>query len=347
MQIIKEIKDLIHSLSTEEYEGLKTSLLEHGQRDDIQLGFTKEHGEFILDGHNRHEILTEADNKCVYGEPIRFESLDDAKIWIINNQFSRRNLTAYLRGELALKLESLIESRQGARTDLTSVPIGTEVEHPHRQSAKNAQVGHNTYAKIKFITENASEEVKDSLRAGDTSIHAEYEKLKRRGAHVQHNSGDNERDIPKKYIEAAREIMGTIDLDPASSESANEVVGALKFYNLDDSSLEKEWNGSIWLNPPYSQPLIGEFAEKLVKEIGDGNTTQACVLVNNATDTSWCQLLLGATRAICFIKGKIKFWSTLEKRGSPLQGQIILYYGDEREKFKETFSKFGEIAVCD
>lgn len=155
--------------------------------------------------------------------------------------------------------------------------------------------------------------------------------------HVANNSGDNEWYTPAEYIEAARKVMGSIDLDPASNEYANETVKASTFYTEETNGLDKEWFGNIWMNPPYSTALIKEFAEKLA----NSTFRQAIVLVNNATDTAWFKLLIQKAKAVVFTTGRIRFEKRNGSKGAPLQGQAFIYYGDNVEKFLEVFEAFG------
>jgi len=157
--------------------------------------------------------------------------------------------------------------------------------------------------------------------------------------HVSHNSGNNEWYTPKEYIEAARVVLGSIDLDPASSEVANSIVMAKRIYTIQDDGLTKDWCGSVWLNPPYASGFVQRFADKLVSEIVKGNTDAAIVLVNNATETRWFRVLVDTADAICFPTGRVRFWG--RTAGAPLQGQAIIYFGDDTESFWEAFKHFG------
>lgn len=162
--------------------------------------------------------------------------------------------------------------------------------------------------------------------------------------HVLHNSGENEWYTPPEFIEAARATMGSIDVDPASSEIANEIVQAETFYDIDNNGLVYKWRGNVWLNPPYSQPQVSDFTKAVVGKYLDGEISQACVLVNNATETEFFQRMLTYCAAVCFPKSRIKYLDeTGNPKHTPLQGQAILYFGANLDLFVSNFGVFGKV----
>lgn len=161
--------------------------------------------------------------------------------------------------------------------------------------------------------------------------------------HVARATGENEWYTPVCYVETAREAMGSIDVDPASTEIGNRIVKATRYYTAEDNGLTKEWIGNIWMNPPYAQPLIADFCNLLVEKYKNGEIKQACVLVNNATETNFFQNMLLVCSAVCFIKGRVKFIGKNGNSGTPLQGQTVLYFGIGIDKFVRCFSEYGVV----
>lgn len=156
-------------------------------------------------------------------------------------------------------------------------------------------------------------------------------------------SSENEWYTPLVYIEAARQVMGKIALDPATSEFGQKRIKATSYYTKEDDGLKQSWHGRIWLNPPYSQPLIAQFIKKTVDEYTAGNITEGIILTHNYTDTEWFHQLEAIAALLCFTKGRIKYEKEDGTIAAPTQGACFFYLGANGSKFKSIFKQFGFI----
>lgn len=154
-------------------------------------------------------------------------------------------------------------------------------------------------------------------------------------------TGEFERYTPAVYIEKAREVLGAIDLDPASSEYAQKTVRAETYFTVEDDGLAREWHGRVWLNPPYHRELAPKFIDKLVAELAADRVIAAIVLTNNSTDTAWFRSAAAVCDAICFTVGRIHFEVPNADPVLPTQGQAFFYFGPNLKQFVDVFAPVG------
>lgn len=180
-------------------------------------------------------------------------------------------------------------------------------------------------------------------------------------SHIIHallSSASNEWYTPSIYIEAARAVMGGIDLDPASCEEANQTVKATTFYSKEENGLSKPLYGRVWCNPPYGTSGKGKsnqgiWTRRILADYEQGHIEQAIILTNAATDTRWFHALF--VHPICFTEGRINYFSPIHKtdtacsrpeRGTNTHGSAFTYLGPHTARFIETFRQFGTIVQC-
>ena len=156
-------------------------------------------------------------------------------------------------------------------------------------------------------------------------------------------TGDPESYTPTKYIEAVREVMGGIDLDPASNTYAQKTVKAEGWYDEDEDGLLQEWKGRVFLNPPYAYPTVKHFIERLCAEFEAEKVTAAILLTNNNTDTAWWHLAARSSAAVCFTAGRINFYKEDGSITQPTNGQTFFYFGGDSGIFADVFGEFGFI----
>lgn len=223
--IDEEFKKLIPPLTADEFAGLEKSLLDEGCRDALVLW-----GDTLIDGHNRYEICTK------YHIPFEtvqkeFGNRNDAVIWIIRNQFGRRNLPTYERARLALRLKPVIaekakENKKEAATKMNA-SIGNNVSteicenvtpiDTQKELAKVAGVSHDTIAKVEKIEAKATPDVKTAVQSGVMSINQAYNAVKRE---EKENAREEKRQENAAKIETlctpleAQGLFQTVVIDP-------------------------------------------------------------------------------------------------------------------------------------
>lgn len=326
----------------------------------------------LIDGHNRYEICTRLGLSFEVVQK-SFDSRPQARIWIRANQYGRRNLSSFVRAELALgdkaDIAEIAKGQQGKRHDiLPTLAEGFKPVDTREEVSKRAGISHGSLDKVEAIkAANPEPEILEAVRTGEVSInlaaqfvalpeeaqqeaiaaiaeHHEPAKEVMREAvhnHRAQGTGENEWYTPQEHIDAAYKVLGTIDLDPASSEIANQRVQAGRIFTIADDGLTKEWGGKVFMNPPYAQPHIANFIEKLASEYEAGRVTEAIALTHNYTDTQWFHRAALSCAAICFTRGRIGFLSPEGKRAAPTQGQAFFYYGSKVEQFIEAFCRIG------
>jgi hypothetical protein len=170
--------------------------------------------------------------------------------------------------------------------------------------------------------------------------------IKKATHQLVNSSQSNEWYTPENYIEAVKEVLGAIDLDPASNSLADQTVKAKRFFSIDDDGLKQPWNGQVFLNPPYGFNDDGEsnqaiWSKRLIEQYQLGITKEAILLVNASTASQWFKPLWDYP--ICFTDHRIKFYSSEENSNQPTKDNCFVYFGKQLEKFVQVFSKFGSI----
>jgi hypothetical protein len=350
------IANIFPLIQGEEYQKLVEDIGKIGLLESIWLYEGK-----ILDGRNRYLacLFTEIEPKFKQwngegGSPINF---------VLSMNLNRRHLDSSQRAACAVAalpyLEEEAKKRQGQRTDLlqNSQNISQKIDGSNgkatEQAAEVFSTNHQYVSDAKKLAQQEPE-LFERVRAGEITIpKAKQEIIQRRvSQQVQvtiFSSETNEYYTPLEYLEAAHEVMGGIDLDPATCEKAQENVKAKEFFTMADDGLSQEWHGSVWLNPPYGKDGAdsnqGIWAQKLITEYKAGHVSEAILLTKAALGYNWFTDIWHHW-PVCFADKRLSFIkSDGSTDGQSKQGTAFFYFGPNVEKFKQVFKKFGPVIM--
>lgn len=172
---------------------------------------------------------------------------------------------------------------------------------------------------------------------------------------IQHSSETDQWFTPIEIINRVKEVLGEINLDPASSIEANKRVGAQNIITVEQNSLISEWSGgSIFLNPPggklKNKSNMVLFWQKLMEHKERGLLKEAIFLAFSlealqSTQGKDCSSIGEFT--LCIPKKRIAFDKPDGTKGSvPSHSNVIVYIPgtvNNRDKFVKAFETLGII----
>lgn len=173
--INEELRKYIDPLTDNERALLERSLLAEGCRDALVLW-----GDILIDGHNRYEICRKHGIEFKTLQNNSFESIEQVMLWMIDNQLSRRSVTDFQRGMLALRKKELLatvgQAIPAAKPDAAdaAAPAAPAIstKTSRKEVAQIAGVSSHTIGQIEKIQKTATPELIDAVRAGTISIGA-------------------------------------------------------------------------------------------------------------------------------------------------------------------------------
>ncbi|MDR2634891.1 MAG: hypothetical protein LBC13_02805 [Clostridiales bacterium] len=230
LRINPKFKDLIPPLDYEEYENLRESLINEGCRDSIVTW-----NGVIVDGHNRYEICSRLGIPFNTFEK-RFEIEDDALLWIMRNQLSRRNLCDVERTRVTLKLKDVIArkarencSQGGGDRKSESAKSGwANLSEPilsvntRKELAKIAGVSEGTLAKIEKVDNEAPEPIREAM--GKTISVDKAARLNDRLRQTPEN--ERETEAERLLSEALAKKTERINREEKISKTLCDIIGA-------------------------------------------------------------------------------------------------------------------------
>ena len=155
------------------------------------------------------------------------------------------------------------------------------------------------------------------------------------GNHQSTNSMKDEWLTPPHVIED----LGPFDLDPCSPINRPWDT-AKNHYTIEDDGLKQNWDGRVWLNPPYSHSSMWNWFYKLARH------KNGIALLFARTETSgFFDFIWDMAGALLFIKGRLYFHDVEGKRAKANSGgpSVLVAYGDEnvlRLKYSTIAGKF-------
>lgn len=145
---------------------------------------------------------------------------------------------------------------------------------------------------------------------------------------------------PPDIVDAVREGMGGIDLDAASHWYANRTHRIPKYFTPGYSAFDHDWEGRVWLNPPYGEN--DRWWPRVVEQYASGKITQIAIISPVwAFTTQIAKPLMRLVDVTILLVPTPKFWGNSEGRTGTNNPHAIVYIGSRASQMLHSLKGFG------
>lgn len=156
---------------------------------------------------------------------------------------------------------------------------------------------------------------------------------------------------PPRFVELVREVLGSIDLDPASDELPQTWIKANRYYIKEQDGLKQSWAcETLFCNPPYGKAYGGSsqavWSRYATIAYDAGSIHRAAILLVNSTHGYRWYEELWTKYPVCLATDRIRFIRADGTQGGQAKrGQTFVYLGKDRAKFYGVFSTVGRVLM--
>jgi len=205
LEIKEEFKKLIPPLTVEEFKQLEQNCLDEGIREKIITW-----NGFIIDGHNRYEIATRW-NLDYQTESKYFKNENDVKIWMIDNQNGRRNLTDGWKYKLQQNRKEILLEKGKEKMSLggelkealSTIDKPLPKHDTRKQIAKALDWSTGKVAMADIVFKKATPELEEKVLNNEVTINQAYKEIKKEEKKIL---TEEKKEEQKKIIESITNI---------------------------------------------------------------------------------------------------------------------------------------------
>ena len=130
---------------------------------------------------------------------------------------------------------------------------------------------------------------------------------------------------PDNFVEWIQSEHNLVfSLDAAASDHNHK---APNYITKEMDSLNMNWSGNVWLNPPFGRELP-DWMRKCAQQISNKNVNLIYVLIPARTDTKWFhEIVMPHADKVYLIKGRFnfRFDRAVEGANAPFPSMLVVY----------------------